>query len=75
MGRNFSWTAKVGGKTVANGTVTGGNNHTAERVKGDAELNVALKAGVSRSDVTVAVEEKKSNRQQVAEARAARNGR
>ncbi|MFJ5644074.1 hypothetical protein [Streptomyces sp. NPDC093223] len=70
MGRNFSWTASVGGKQVADGTVAGRDSHTPDRVKGDAALAVSLEAGVSPRDVTVNVTETKSNRQVVAELRA-----
>ncbi|MEU1165782.1 hypothetical protein ABZ372_37220 [Streptomyces sp. NPDC005921] len=75
MGKNFSWTAKVDGKAVADGTSSGGDDHTADRVEQEASLNVSLAAGVPRGKVDVTVTERKSNRQQVAEARAARNGR
>ncbi|MER6367117.1 hypothetical protein ABT255_01845 [Streptomyces mirabilis] len=72
MGRNFSWTAKVNGKQVADGTVSGTDQHTPERVEQDAAVAVSLRADVMPSDVTVT--EKKPLRQQIAVARAARNG-
>ncbi|MEU2339933.1 hypothetical protein ABZ608_41480 [Streptomyces sp. NPDC013172] len=70
MGRNYSWTARISGQTVADGTVTGTNNHTPDRVEREAALAVSLEAGVDRDQVAVTVEEKKPLRQQVAEARA-----
>ncbi|MEW2300259.1 hypothetical protein AB0958_09790 [Streptomyces sp. NPDC006655] len=75
MGRNYAWSARIDGRTVADGTVTGANDHTPDRVEREAQLAVSLKAGVDRGQVDVTVEEKKPLRQQIAEARAARKGK
>lgn len=74
MGRSYSWTARVGGRVVADGTSAGDANHTPETAKRKATSSVALRAGVRDEDVDVDVTERKSVRQQVAEARARKNG-
>jgi hypothetical protein len=73
MGRSYSWTARIGGRTVADGTTEGRDDHTPERVQRAASLGVSLEAGVPADQVDVDVTERKSGRQQAAEARAARN--
>jgi len=72
MGRSYSWTARISGRTVADGTEAGGDDYTAERVKRSASSDVSLRTGVPASQVDVDVTERKSVRQQAAEARAAR---
>ena len=74
MGRSYSWTARIGGRTVADGTTAGGDDYTPEAVKRSASSDVSLRAGVSAGQVDVDVTERKSSRQQAAELRAARNG-
>jgi hypothetical protein len=73
-GRSYSWTARVGGRVIADGTSAGDANHTPESAKRKATLGVALRAGVHTDDVSVDVTERKSSRQQAAEARARKNG-
>ncbi|MET9083731.1 hypothetical protein ABZX77_17860 [Streptomyces sp. NPDC004237] len=75
MGRNYTWTAAVNGRNVATGDASGTNTYTPEDVERDAATKVGIEARVPASAVTVTVVEKKSNRQQVAEARAARQGK
>lgn len=74
MGRSYSWTARVGGRTVADGTAAGGADYTPERAEREATDNVALRAKVHPDAVSVDVTERKSVRQQAAEARARRRG-
>ncbi|GLP64284.1 hypothetical protein TUSST3_09040 [Streptomyces sp. TUS-ST3] len=69
MGRSYSWTARVGGRTVADGTAAGGGDYTAEHAEREAAEGVALRAGVRVADVNVSATERKSARQQAAEAR------
>jgi hypothetical protein len=75
MGRNFSWTAKVGGKTVADGTASGNDSYTADRVQRDAAIRVGVETGAPTRDIKVTVTKQRSNREVVAELRAARKGR
>lgn len=62
MGRSFSWTARVGGRTVADGTTAGGDDYTTERVKREATDSVALRAKVRPDAVSVDVTERRSAR-------------
>jgi hypothetical protein len=73
MGRSYSWTASIGGRTVADGTTEGRDDYTPERVEQSASTRVSLRTGVPASQVDVDVTERKSVRQQAAELRAARN--
>jgi hypothetical protein len=74
MGRSYNWTARVGSVVIADGTAAGDANYTPETAERDATSRVALRAGVRDEAVSVDVTERKSSRQQAAEARARKNG-
>lgn len=58
MARNYSWAARVNGRTIADGTASGNADLTAEAVKKDATSRVALRAAIHPRDITVTVTEK-----------------
>jgi len=74
MGRSYSWTARVSRRVIADGTAAGGDDYTPESAEAEMSRRVALRAGLRTDDVDVEVTERKSVRQQVAEARARKNG-
>jgi hypothetical protein len=62
MGRSYSWTARVGGRVIADGTAAGDANYTPESAERETTSRVALRAGVHTDDVSVDVTERKSSR-------------
>lgn len=62
MGRSFSWTANINGRTVADGTTAGGDDCTPERVEESATTGVALRTGAHADQITVTVTERSSRK-------------
>jgi hypothetical protein len=62
MGRSFTWTARVNGRTVADGTTAGGNDCTPKSVETDATTSVALRTGTHASQIKVTVTERSSRK-------------
>ncbi len=58
MGRSFNWTARVNGRTVADGTTAGRDDCTPKSVETDATTSVAVRTGVHASQIKVTVTER-----------------
>jgi hypothetical protein len=62
MGRSYSWTARVNGRTVADGTTAGGDDCTPKSVETDATTDVALRTGAHASQIKVTVTERRGRK-------------